>query len=54
MALIIDLSYDTKDTFKQNLGLINKQYNTIYYNVKIKMLTRGLLGQLLYSFISKV
>jgi hypothetical protein len=54
MALIIDLSYNTKDTLKRDLGLINKQYNTIYYNIEIKMLTRGLLRQLLRSLISKV
>jgi hypothetical protein len=53
MALTIDLSYNTKDTLKQNLGLINKQYNTIYYNIKIKMSTHGLFRQLLYSLISK-
>ena len=43
MALIIDLSHDTKDTLKKDLGLTNEQYNTIYYNVEIKMLIRGLL-----------
>ena len=54
MELIIDLSYNTKDTLKQDLGLINEQYNTIYYNVEIKMLTRRLLRQSLRSLISKV
>ena len=54
MALIIDLSHNIKDTLKRDLGLINEQYNTIYYNIKIKILTRGLLRQLLRSLINKV
>jgi hypothetical protein len=54
MVLIIDLSYNTKDTLKRDLGLINKQYNTIYYDIEIKMLTCGLFGQPLRSLISKV
>ena len=54
MALIIDLSHNTKDTLKQDLRVTNKQYNIIYYDVKIKMSTRGLLGQPLRSLISKV
>ena len=54
MALITDLSYNIKDTLKQDLGLINKQYNIIYYNVEIKMLTYRLLRQPLRSLISKV
>ena len=53
MVLATDPNYDTKDTLKRDLGLTNKQYNTIYYNVKIKMLTRRLLRQLLRSLTSK-
>ena len=53
MALTIDLSYDIKDTLKRDLGLTNKQYNIIYYDIKIKMLTRGLFRQPLRSLISK-
>jgi len=54
MALIIDLSYNTKDTLKRDLRVMNEQYNTIYYNVEIKISTYRLLGQLLRSLISKV
>jgi len=53
MALTTDLSYNTKDTLKQDLRLINKQYNTIYYNVKIKILAHRLLRQPLRSLTNK-
>jgi hypothetical protein len=53
MALTTDLSHDTKDTLKRDLRLTNEQYNTIYYDVEIKMSTRGLLGQPLRSLTSK-
>ena len=44
MVFIIDLSYNMKDTLKRDLGLINEQYNMIYYDVEIKMLIYGLFG----------
>ena len=43
-----------KDTLKRDLGLINKQYNTIYYNIEIKMSIYRLFGQPLHSLTSKV
>jgi len=43
-----------KDTLKQDLGLINEQYNTIYYDIEIKILIYRLFGQPLRSLISKV
>ena len=53
MVLTIDLSYNIKDTLKRDLGLINKQYNIIYYDIKIKMLICGFFRQPLRSLISK-